>query len=92
MPTKAKVLLAEDDAALGFIIKDALEEDGEVSRKPDHDVVGVVLALTDVRGLGKLDIDALGDQCRFECLDDHFRTARFRILLAVGQHHFDQSQ
>ncbi|MFT3933248.1 MAG: response regulator [Chitinophagaceae bacterium] len=28
MATKAKVLLAEDDAALGFIIKDALEEDG----------------------------------------------------------------
>jgi len=28
MPAKAKVLLAEDDASLGFIIKDALEEDG----------------------------------------------------------------
>lgn len=28
MATKAKVLLAEDDASLGFIIKDALEEDG----------------------------------------------------------------
>jgi len=28
MAAKAKVLLAEDDASLGFIIKDALEEDG----------------------------------------------------------------
>jgi DNA-binding response OmpR family regulator len=28
MAQKAKVLLAEDDASLGFIIKDALEEDG----------------------------------------------------------------
>jgi len=28
MAIKAKVLLAEDDASLGFIIKDALEEDG----------------------------------------------------------------
>ncbi|HEY4148402.1 MAG TPA: response regulator transcription factor [Chitinophagaceae bacterium] len=28
MAVKAKVLLAEDDASLGFIIKDALEEDG----------------------------------------------------------------
>lgn len=28
MATKAKVLLAEDDASLGFIIKDALEEEG----------------------------------------------------------------
>jgi DNA-binding response OmpR family regulator len=28
MTNKAKVLLAEDDASLGFIIKDALEEDG----------------------------------------------------------------
>jgi DNA-binding response OmpR family regulator len=28
MSTKAKVLLAEDDAALGFVIKDALEEAG----------------------------------------------------------------
>lgn len=28
METKAKVLLAEDDAALGFVIKDSLQEDG----------------------------------------------------------------
>jgi len=36
MATKAKVLLAEDDASLGFIIKDALEEDGyEVIHCPD---------------------------------------------------------
>jgi len=28
MAAKAKVLLAEDDASLGFIMKDALEEDG----------------------------------------------------------------
>src|SRR4030088_192752 len=36
MATKAKVLLAEDDASLGFIIKDALEEDGyEVVLCPD---------------------------------------------------------
>jgi DNA-binding response OmpR family regulator len=28
MESKAKVLLAEDDAALGFVIKDSLEEDG----------------------------------------------------------------
>lgn len=28
MATKAKVLLAEDDASLGFIMKDALEEEG----------------------------------------------------------------
>ena len=36
MATKAKVLLAEDDASLGFIIKDALEEDGyEVVHCPD---------------------------------------------------------
>src|SRR5450432_3512453 len=36
MASKAKVLLAEDDASLGFIIKDALEEDGyEVIHCPD---------------------------------------------------------
>src|SRR6476660_9803581 len=36
MAVKAKVLLAEDDAALGFIVKDALEEDGyEVVLCPD---------------------------------------------------------
>jgi DNA-binding response OmpR family regulator len=36
MAQKAKVLLAEDDASLGFIIKDALEEDGyEVVHCPD---------------------------------------------------------
>ena len=36
MAAKAKVLLAEDDASLGFIIKDALEEDGyEVLLCPD---------------------------------------------------------
>src|SRR5204862_3553877 len=36
MAAKAKVLLAEDDASLGFIMKDALEEDGyEVVLCPD---------------------------------------------------------
>jgi len=36
MAAKAKVLLAEDDASLGFIMKDALEEDGyEVVHCPD---------------------------------------------------------